>query len=79
MSTKKKPKKLRTPNVPLPPTAAAQARGGGVEAAAESRAGRVEAAGAQFDYTNVKQDLRRIGVLAGTIITLMVVLSFFLN
>lgn len=31
------------------------------------------------DYTDVKTDLKRIGVLAGSFIVLLVVLSFFLR
>ena len=31
------------------------------------------------DYTYVKRDLRRIGVLAGSFIALLIVLSFFLK
>ena len=31
------------------------------------------------DYTYVEKDLRRIGVLAGTFLVILVVLSFFLN
>jgi hypothetical protein len=31
------------------------------------------------DYTDVKRDLKRIGILAGSFITLLVVLSFFLR
>lgn len=31
------------------------------------------------DYTDVKTDLKRIGILAGTFIALLVVLSFFLR
>ena len=31
------------------------------------------------DYTDVKHDLKRIGILAGSFITLLVVLSFFLR
>lgn len=31
------------------------------------------------DYTDVKTDLKRIGILAGSFITLLVVLSFFLR
>jgi hypothetical protein len=30
------------------------------------------------DYTYVKQDLRKIGILAGIFITLLIILSFFL-
>lgn len=29
------------------------------------------------DYTQVKRDLRRIGILAGTFVLLLIVLSFF--
>lgn len=29
------------------------------------------------DYTQVKRDLRRIGILAGTFVLLLVILSFF--
>ena len=31
------------------------------------------------DYTHVRRDLRRIGVLAGSFIALLIVLSFFLK
>lgn len=31
------------------------------------------------DYTDVRRDLKRIGILAGSIITALVVLSFFIN
>ena len=31
------------------------------------------------DYSHVIQDLRRIGILAGSFILILVVLSFFLN
>lgn len=31
------------------------------------------------DYTNVKRDLKRIGILAGSFIVLLVALSFFLR
>ena len=31
------------------------------------------------DYTHVKRDLSRIGVLAGSFFTLLIVLSFFIN
>ena len=30
------------------------------------------------DYTNVRRDLKRIGILAGSILTVLVVLSFFI-
>ena len=32
-----------------------------------------------FDYGYVRADLRRIGILAGTFLALLVVLSFLLN
>ena len=31
------------------------------------------------DYTYVRQDLKRIGILAGTFISFLVILSFFIN
>jgi hypothetical protein len=31
------------------------------------------------DYTHVKRDLRRIGVLAGSFFALLIVLSFFIK
>lgn len=31
------------------------------------------------DYTYVKQDLKKIGILAGTFVTILVILSFFLG
>ncbi len=31
------------------------------------------------DYTDVRRDLKRIGILAGSIITVLVVLSFLIN
>ncbi len=78
MSTKKKSKKLRRPNVAG--AVAVQARGGGVEVAAEPRAGRAEGPRAPtFDYTYVIRDLKRIGVLAGSFITILVVLSFIIK
>jgi hypothetical protein len=79
MSTKKKPKKLRTPNVPMAASGPVvmEARGGGAEHAAATA--RTEAARAQFDYTHVKKDLARIGVLAGGCIALLVALSFIIR
>jgi hypothetical protein len=78
MSKVKKAKKLRRPNVPLT-TGPGAAAGGGVEAAREVRAGRNEPAPVVFDYGYIKQDLRRIGVLAASFIALLVVLSFFIK
>lgn len=31
------------------------------------------------DYTHVKRDLRRIGILAGSFFSLLIVLSFFIK
>ena len=76
MSAKKKPKKLRRPNFAIAGVGGgpAEGRGGGSESPL-----RVEAGRGAFDYTHVRQDLRRIAILAGTIATLMVVLSFFIR
>jgi hypothetical protein len=78
MSNKKKPKKLRTPNVPLATASplSHEARGGGAE---QATAARPDPARVQFDYTYVKQDLTRISILAGSFIALLVVLSFFVR
>lgn len=91
MSNKKKPKKLRSPNVPgaasmnmtASSAAPAQARGGGQEQASLARQMRaapaVASAQANFDYTHVKKDLGRIAVLAGSFVLVLVVLSFFIK
>ncbi len=88
MSNKKKPRKLRTPNLPATPAAKAPttppapARAGGqelVSPARLSRPGPVAAATANFDYPYVKKDLRRIGILAGSFIVVLVALSFFIR
>jgi hypothetical protein len=54
-----------------------EARGGGAEHAAS--AARPEASRVQFDYTHVKNDLKRIGILAGGCIALLVALSFIIR
>ena len=84
MSNKKKPKKLRTPNlaaagvVPL-----AEGRGGGAENVSMARPLTATTSGeprrAEFDYTYVRQDLRRILLLAGSLIVVLVALSFVLR
>ena len=87
MSNKKKPKKLRTPNLPSRATnstvmaAPVQARGGGQELASQTRLTRAApgASQATVDYTYVKKDLSRIGVLAAGFIVILVVLSFFIK
>ncbi len=73
MSKVKKARKLRRPNIPMavgPITAA----GGGEEAAATVRPVRAETV--NFDYTHIKKDLTRIGILAASFILLLVGLSF---
>ena len=83
MSNKKKPKKLRSPNVP---TGAVRSSAGASAPSAPARAAVMSdtravrpAAPAAFDYTYVKHDLIRIGVLAGSFIAILVVLSFFIH
>jgi len=90
MSNKKKPKKLRTPNVPpmlATPTAtvvrpgAVESRNGGLELASEPHTVRSEPSrpAVTFDYSYVQKDLKRIGILAGSLIAVLVVLSFFIR
>jgi hypothetical protein len=93
MSNTKKSKKNRTPNVPKlgvrlasPGTTAAPAP---VEVSAARphaasgltlRTARpIAAAPVEFDYTYIKQDLRRIAVLAGGFIVILIGLSFFIH
>jgi hypothetical protein len=86
MSNKKKPKKLRTPNLPVAPAAMVApvvARSGSQEGAGASRLARpmpvAAVATANFDYTYVKKDLRRIAFLAAGFIVVLVALSFFIK
>jgi hypothetical protein len=75
MSKQKKAKKARRPNIPMA-TGAIVATGGGME----GLSGRSEATqAATFDYTHIKKDLTRIGILAGSFIVILVVLSFFIR
>ncbi|HWQ47143.1 MAG TPA: hypothetical protein VN376_09760 [Longilinea sp.] len=52
-----------------------------VTAAVTSTPATSRGAAAEFnpDYTYVKKDLAKIGILAGTFITILIVLSFFLR
>ena len=77
MSKIKKAKRLRRPNIPMAvgPTMAV---GGGLEMSQEAPASRGESAQANFDYSHIRKDLTRIGVLAGSFIAILVVLSFVL-
>ena len=93
MSNTKKSKKNRTPNVPklgvrlAPPgttgapapvqVSPARARAGSGLALRTARP--AAAAPAEFDYTYIKQDLRRIAVLAGGFIVVLIGLSFFIR
>ena len=89
MSNKKKPKKLRSPNVPsaatmiAPGAAPAQARSGGQELAGSARQMRAAPAAAatqaNFNYTYVKKDLGRIAVLAGSFVVVLIALSFVIK
>ncbi len=78
MSAKKKPKKLRRPNIVTEglTIGPAESRGGGAEPGAPMRS---EAGRLTFDYTYVKRDMRRIGLYSALCVTIIVVLSFFLR
>ena len=76
MSKQKKAKKARRPNIPLATSVSlAPGMGGGLE----TMTARGESTQATFDYTHIKKDLTRIGILAGSFIAILVVLSFFIR
>ena len=81
MSKQKKARKDRRPNIaPQVNVEAAKVQNVAPEMPAAPAAERKPAAaGAVFNYTYVKKDLTRIGILAGSFITILVILSFFLN
>ncbi|MEP7357152.1 MAG: hypothetical protein ABI847_07920 [Anaerolineales bacterium] len=91
MSNTKKSKKLRTPNVPkagvrlappsvtAAPAAPANPRARVAPGLALRSARPSAAAPAEFDYTYIKHDLRRIAILAGSFIVILVGLSFFIR
>jgi hypothetical protein len=91
MSNTKKPKKLRTPNVPMTgvrpaasgkaPAPTSPATGARVFSAPALRtaARTTSAAPAEFDYSHIRRDLRRIGILAGSFIAVLVGLSFIIR
>jgi hypothetical protein len=81
MSNKKKPKKLRTPNLAAAGIyTAAQGHGGGAEIGAVSRPGVAgEPQRPVFDYTYVRQDLRRILILASGLVGVIIALAFVLR
>lgn len=69
MSKVRKAKKLRQPNVPeLTNPLAVEPQGGGVAESTQL-----------FDYTYIKRDLTRIGILAGSFIVILVALAFFIR
>jgi hypothetical protein len=72
MSKDKKPKKLRRTSVPMG-TAALTPKVDGLGSGPETGARVV------FDYSGVRKDLRRIGVLAGALITILIALSFIIR
>jgi|WetSurMetagenome_2_1015567.scaffolds.fasta_scaffold1208950_2 hypothetical protein len=79
MSKQKKARKERRPNVvttvnmPMP-----AGQGGGAEFPRTPAVER-KTTSTVFDYSYVKKDLTRIGILAGSFIAVFIVLSFFLN
>ena len=90
MSNTKKSKKLRKPNVPMagvrlaPPSASAAptptAPAARVAPGLTLRTARPAAAApSDFDYTYIKADLRRIDILAGSFIAVLIGLSFFIR
>jgi hypothetical protein len=79
MSKQKKARKERRPNVvPATVNVPVTSSEGGTELPRTPLADR-KATGTVFDYTHVKKDLTRIGILAGSFIAIFVVLSFFLK
>ena len=72
--SKTKKKSQRRPNVPVSLPA-------GSVAGATRSAPAAASGGREFtpDYTYVKQDLRRIGLLAGSLIAALIILSFVLR
>jgi hypothetical protein len=72
--SKTKKKSQRRPNVPVSQPV-------GSMAGTSRYAPTVASGGREFtpDYTYVKQDLRRIGLLAGSLITALIILSFVLR
>ncbi|MBI3360138.1 MAG: hypothetical protein HY023_03405 [Chloroflexi bacterium] len=82
-----KKKKARRPNVPLytgpveqaAPRSASRDVGGGMAGLAPARAAASSPAQINANYTHIANDLKRIGLLAGGFIALLVVLSFFIR
>jgi hypothetical protein len=68
----RKAKKMRQPNVPL-------ATGPVIAPVARSERGPADLSTPEFDYTQTRKDLARIGVLAGSFIAILVILSFIIK
>jgi hypothetical protein len=77
MSKQKKAKKARRPNIPMA-AGPLVATGGGMEGVS-ARSGIETTQAVNFDYTHIKKDLTRIGILAGSFIVILVVLSFIIR
>jgi hypothetical protein len=76
MSTKKKTKKLRRPNYAAAGLGGpSESRGGGAEIYPQPVRNPTSP---MFDYSHVRQDMRRIALLSGLCVTFLVVLSFFI-
>jgi hypothetical protein len=89
VSKEKKSRKARTPNVPTytgPVIAEGTAGGGDTLTARNAKATAPTATraparteGIQADYTHIVSDLRRIGLLAGGLLVVLVILSFIIK
>lgn len=80
MSKEKKPRKVRRPNIPMFTEPVAGSLGTGEPR--RELSGRETTAShevANFDYSQVQRDLTRILILAGSIIAVLVGLSFVIN
>jgi hypothetical protein len=78
----KKSKKARRPNVPMytgPVTPAQTTSAGGGDMLAAPRTTAAPRETINADYTHVVSDLKRIGLLAGGLIAVLVALSFFIK
>lgn len=80
----KKPKRARRPNVPMytGPVQPTATGGGGTTISSNAPSSRPASSRAEAinaDYTHVVSDLKRIGLLAGSLIVVLVALSFFIK
>ena len=79
MSKQKKVRRDRRPNIPAATVNVSVAAGQATAEAIRAPVADRRSAAPVFDYTHVKSDLKRIGILAGSFIAIFVILSFFLN